>query len=159
MRALLLAGVVAVSGCAASVNVREVARSQYCNTPGPAARVQLLRGGAAVATWLGERGIALAGAEPQADADYAVVETGMRPTGGYAVEVAEQATRRGERIVLRVTFVAPEPGSLQTQALSSPCALVQLPPGRHAVVEVRDPAGKAVASSDAPPKAEPGPTQ
>ncbi|MGQ0586237.1 MAG: protease complex subunit PrcB family protein [Gammaproteobacteria bacterium] len=158
MKPALLACVVAVAGCAARIEVRELASSQYCNTPGPAARVHLLRGAAAVAAWYTERGIALAGAEPRADADFAVVEAGMRPTGGYGIEVAEQATQRGERIVLDVTFFGPEPGSLQTQALSSPCALVQLPPGRHIVVEVRTTAGTVVAASAAPPAPVPGVT-
>ncbi|MGH8441756.1 MAG: protease complex subunit PrcB family protein [Nevskiaceae bacterium] len=159
MRPALMLCAAALAGCATRIDVREVASSQYCDTPGAASRVQLLHGAAAVTAWLSERGIALAGSEPQEGVDYAVVEAGMRPTGGYGVTVAEQATQRGERVVLQATFSGPAPGSLQTQALSSPCALVQLPPGRHSVVEVRDARGKAVASSDAPPVPQPGPKQ
>lgn len=158
--AVLLALVMA--GCAtllrgAQIDVREVGRSMYCNTPGEAAQAVLLSGPEAVMDWQATRGVVLAGPESLAKATYAVVENGMRPTGGYSLAVSRSALLRGEKAVLQATFFSPAPGSLRTQALSSPCVLVQLPAGRYATVEVRDPAGNTIADSSrpAPPPAPP----
>jgi len=156
--ALLLAG--ALAGCCclsareASLEVREVARSGYCNTPGDAPRVQLLAGAQAVMDWQRARGTALAAAEQLAPATYAVVEHGARSTGGYGITVTRGEVR-GELAVLQVTFVAPAPGAMTTQALSAPCVLVQLPPGSYAGVEVRDAAGalRATGNFTSPPAA------
>lgn len=158
--AVLLALVMA--GCAtflrgAQIEVREVGRSLYCNTPGDATQALLLPGPEAVVDWQTTRGVVLGGPESLTQATYAVVENGMRPTGGYSLAVSRAALLRGEKVVLQATFFAPAPGSLRTQALSSPCVLVQLPAGRYAAVEVRDPGGNTVADSSrpAPPPAEP----
>lgn len=151
--AVLLA--LAASGCAtllrgASIEVREVGRSLYCNTPGETAQALLLSGAEAVIDWQTTRGVVLAGPESLSNATYAVVENGLRPTGGYSLAVSRSALLRGEKVVLQATFFSPAPGSLRTQALSSPCVLVQLPAGRYAAVEVRDPAGNTVADSSRP---------
>lgn len=159
--AVLLA--LAVAGCAtllrgAQIEVREVGRSLYCGTPGEATRALLLPGPEAVIDWQATRGVVLAGPESLSKATYAVVENGMRPTGGYSLAVSRSALLRGEKVVLQATFFSPAAGSLRTQALSSPCVLVQLPAGRYAAVEVRDPAGNTVADSSRPappPAAEP----
>ena len=138
------------------IEVREVARSLYCNSGDEDARVTLLAGPQAVLDWQAGRNLALAGGESLAQAPYALVEMGLRPTGGYGLAVARAAELRGETVVLSATFVSPAPGSLRTQALSSPCVLVQLPPGRYAAVEVRDPTGEIRASSDRPEPPPPG---
>lgn len=145
----------AVAGCAtflrgAQIEVREVGRSLYCNSPGETPQVLLLGGPEAVIEWQTARGVVLAGPESLSQATYAVVENGMRPTGGYSLAVSRSALLRGEKAVLQATFFSPAPGSLRTQALSSPCVLVQLPAGRYAAVEVRDPAGNTVADSSRP---------
>lgn len=134
------------------VEVREVARSLYCNTPGDAAQAQLLNGAQAVVDWQSARGIALAGSESLAQAPYAVIEMGARPTGGYGLAVARAAKLRGEQLTVQATFVSPAPGSLRTQALSSPCVLLQLPAGRYSTIEVQDPAGavRATGTHDMP---------
>lgn len=165
MKAALLLPIAALAGCAgaadlfssrAPIQVREVARSLYCNSPAEDTQARLLPDAQAVLDWQAARGISLAGAESLAQATYALVEMGLRPTGGYSLAVASAAELRGERAVLRATFFSPAPGSLRTQALSSPCVLVQLPPGRYAEVEVRDPAGAVRASGGlAPPAAAP----
>jgi hypothetical protein len=149
----------ALAGCAmpemfargTPIEVREVGRSLYCNTPSESPQVLLLRDPQAVLDWQTGRGITLAGGEALAQTTYAVVEMGGRPTGGYGVAVARTATLRDEDVTLSATFVSPAPGSIRTQALSSPCVLVQLPRGRYARVEVVDQSGEVRARSDAPP--------
>lgn len=167
MRAALLVPVLALAGCAgaadlfssrAPIQVREVARSLYCNSSAEDVQARLLPDAQAVLDWQAARGITLAGAESLAQAPYALIEMGLRPTGGYSLAVASAAELRGERVVLRATFFSPAPGSLRTQALSSPCVLVQLPAGRYAAVEVQDPAGTVRAAGGLgppPPSQEP----
>ena len=166
MRAALLAP--ALAGCClaqgaardVSLDVREVAHSAYCNTAGDAPAVLLLDGPQAVMNWQREHSVALAEAEPLAPAPYAIVEHGARRTGGYGVTVARPAALRGGQLVLQATFSAPPPGAMTTQALSSPCVLVQLPPGRYTGVEVRDAAGALRASgSFTPPQRTPEPSR
>lgn len=148
-----------VAGCAmpklfaggTAIEVREVGRSLYCNTPSDAPQVMLLPDPQAVLDWQAARGITLAGGEALAQTAFAVVEMGGRPTGGYGVAVARAATLRDQAVTLSATFVSPAPGSIRTQALSSPCVLVQLPRGRYARVEVEDQTGEVRARSDAPP--------
>lgn len=132
----------------ADIEVREVGRSLYCNTPGDAARAVLLEGPQAVREWQAARGVTLGGA-PLAQAPYAIVEMGTRPTGGYGLAVSRAAELRGDLLVLQATFVSPAPGAIRTQAVSSPCALVQLPPGRYGAIEVYDQTGE-VRATDAP---------
>lgn len=161
MKAALLAPVVALAGCAgaadlfasrAAIQVREVARSLYCGSAAEDVQARLLPDAQAVLDWQAARGVVLAGAESLAQAPYALIEMGLRPTGGYSLAVASTAELRGERVVLQATFFSPAAGSLRTQALSSPCVLVQLPAGRYATVEVRDPAGAVRATGGlAPP--------
>jgi len=147
----------------AKIEVREIARSLYCNTPGDDAQVVLLPGAQAVVDWQTARGVTLAGSESLTQSPYALVETGVRPTGGYSLAVARSAVLRGELVILQATFFTPAPGSLRTQALSSPCVLVQLPPGRYTTVEVQDPAGATRATGGLPvepePAAPPAPAQ
>ncbi|HUR39934.1 MAG TPA: protease complex subunit PrcB family protein [Verrucomicrobiae bacterium] len=155
---LLIAGAT-LAGCGATrdlfaretpIEVREVGRSLYCNTPGETVHVTLLADAQAVADWQAARGIVLAGGESLSQAPHAVVEMGARPTGGYGIAVARGAALRGEVVVLAATFVSPPPGSIRTQALSSPCVLVQLPRGRYTEVEVRDPSGELRARGGRP---------
>lgn len=160
--ALLLPPLALAAGCSlsgrlfqshAAIEVREVGRSLYCNTDGDAARVTLLADAQAVLDWQAARKLTLAGSESLAQAPYALVEMGMRPTGGYGVAVARAAELRDDTVVLSATFVSPPAASIRTQALSSPCVLVQLPRGRYAAVEVQDQMGERRASSVEPPVA------
>lgn len=136
------------------IEVREVGRSLYCNGASEAPGVVLLADPQEVLDWQAARNITLAGSESLAHTAYAVVEMGTRPTGGYGIAVARSAELRDDRVVLSATFVSPPPGSIRTQALSSPCVLVQLPRGRYATVEVRDQTGAVRASSGNTPPAE-----
>ncbi len=139
--AATLAGCCFVQERPASIEVREVARGGYCNTPGEASRARLLSGAKAVAHWQALRGASLGADALAPDATFVIVEHGMRSTGGYGLLVSPAATLRGEVVVLRATFSGPPPGAMTTQALSSPCVLVQLPGGRYTGVEVQDAAG------------------
>ena len=161
MRAATLLCALVLSGCGfqpakvfssyAQIEVREVARSQYCNTPGEATRVALLAGAQAVLDWQAARGVTLAGPESLTQTSYALIETGTRPTGGYSLAVTRSAVLRGPLVILNATFFSPSAGAMRTQAISSPCVLVQLPAGRYASVEVQDPSGAMRARSDRPP--------
>lgn len=150
--AVLLAA--ALAGCGITrlfsggeqIAVREVGRSLYCGTATEAAQAALLPDLDAVLEWQSARGVTLAPPEALARAPYAIVEMGVRPTGGYGIAVSRAAVLRGESLVLRATFVSPAPGTIRTQALSTPCALVQLPPGRYLTLEVEDQNGVVRAS-------------
>lgn len=152
----------ALSGCGfqpakvfssyAQIEVREVARSQYCNTPGEETRVVLLAGAQAVLDWQAARAVTLAGPETLTQTSYALIETGTRPTGGYSLAVARSAVLRGPLVILNATFFSPAAGAMRTQAITSPCVLVQLPAGRYTSVEVQDPSGTTRARSDRPPE-------
>ena len=164
MRAAGLLLALPLAACAggpagAPIEVREVARHTYCQTPGDVVQVALLPDAQAVLDWQRGRGIELASAEALARVPYALVEMGLRPTGGYGLAPAPRAQLRDGIAVLEVTFSTPAPGSLRTQALSSPCVLVQLPPGRYAGVEVRDGSGALRASSSALPPPAGGPVR
>jgi hypothetical protein len=169
-RLLVLVMALAASGCgfraerlfatAVDIEVRESGRSLYCNTPGENARAQLLPDASAVMEWQSARGISLVAPESLIQAPHALIEMGMRPTGGYGIAVARQAVMKGDVVILNATFVSPAPGSMRTQALSTPCVIVQLPPGRYATVEVQDQTGEVRATGGlepASPAAEPAP--
>lgn len=164
MRALLLVLTAALAGCGfkteklfssySRIEVREVGRSLYCNSPAEQAQAVLLDTPQAVLDWQAARGVTLAGGESLAQAPHAIVEMGTRPTGGYGLAVSRAAVLRGDLLILQATFVSPAPGSIRTQALSSPCALVRLPPGRYDGIEVQDPTG-AVRATGGRPEARP----
>lgn len=136
------------------IEVREVGRSLYCNSATEQARAALLDTPQAVLDWQAARGVTLAGGESLAQAPHAIVEMGTRPTGGYGLAVSRAAMLRGDLLILQATFVSPAPGSIRTQALSSPCALVRLPPGRYGAIEVQDQTG-AVRATGGRPEATP----
>jgi hypothetical protein len=147
---LLLAAVAAALGACAGapfggggtpVEVQEIGRSLYCNSATDQTTAAFLPDPPAVLDWQAARGITLAAADALVPATYVLVEMGTRPTGGYGIAVARGAELRGEALMLNATFIAPAPGAILTQAVSSPCALVRLPPGRYATVDVRDETG------------------
>jgi len=141
----------------ADIEVREIGRSLYCNSGDDQPRVTLLEGPQSVLDWQTTRGITLAGGESLSQTSYALVELGARPTGGYGLAVARAAVLRGEVAILSATFLSPPAGSMRTQALSSPCALVQLPRGRYTRVDVEDQTGTVRASGGKPEPPAPAP--
>lgn len=130
----------------ANIEVREVGRSLQCNGAGQGPAVAILPDLQAVMAWQAARGVQLAPPESLLQAPHAVVEMGLKPTGGHGLAVARAAVLRGELLLLQATFVAPAPGAIVTQATSSPCVLVELPAGRYSSAEVKDQAGQIRAS-------------
>lgn len=65
---------------------------------------------------------------------------GQRPTGGYGVRVTG-ASSQGGVLTLTVAVTAPGPGSLTTQALTSPWTIVRVP-GSYREVRVLDAGGR-----------------
>lgn len=139
------------------IEVQEVARSLQCNTAGKESRVELFTSTAAVRAWAEPRGLRLP--EVLAEAPHVVVELGQRNTTGYGLAISRSAVLRGGLLILKGTFISPAPGRVVAQALSSPCVLVQLPPGRYSAVEVQDPAGAVRISGPAESAAERPTTQ
>lgn len=123
----------------ADIEVQEVARSLQCNSAGKDSRIELFTATAAIRGWADRRGVALP--DVLAEAPHVVVELGQRSTTGYGLAVSRSAVLRGGLLILKGTFISPAPGRVVAQALTSPCVLVQLPPGRYSAVEVQDPTG------------------
>jgi len=148
-RVLLLCAAVLGAGCGfkaekifasySDIEVQEVARSLQCGTANSQPRVQLFAGPGSARAWAATRTVALP--EVLAETPHVVVELGQRASGGYGLAISRSAVLRGGLLILRGTFISPAPGRVVTQALTSPCVLVQLPPGRYSAIEVQDPAG------------------
>ena len=134
--------------------VREVGRSLYCKTTGIAPQVQLLNDAAAAWAWQEARGLSLSGPESLANTPHAIIEMGAKPTGGFGLAVSRAAELRDERVILSAIFFNPDGSGMVTQALTSPCVLVELPAGRYSEIEVRDVSGAVRATGTA---AEPTP--
>lgn len=132
-----------------SLEVREVARSLQCNSGAADSAAYLFADAAGVQAWQAQRALSLAAPEVLADTPYALIEMGQRPTGGYGLAVSRAAVLRGELLILSATFVSPGPDGYVSQALTSPCVLVRLPPGRYSSVEVQDQAGAVRATGKA----------
>lgn len=56
-----------------------------------------------------------------------LVGLGQKPTGGYGVTL-ESSVIAGDTLQLRVSVRRPAPGSLVTQALTTPCAVIAISP-------------------------------
>ena len=56
---------------------------------------------------------------------FIAVFAGMQRTGGYAVRV-DRIERDRERLVVRASFVAPSPGAITIQVITSPAQLVSI---------------------------------
>jgi len=79
------------------------------------------------------------------------VEMGQKPSGGFALGLREQETRvENNTLRLALNWIEPDPGSLVTQALTSPCLLVAVPRGDYARVEAVDQEGQIRASTGYP---------
>lgn len=123
------------------LEVREVSRSLQCNTPSADTAAYLFGNAAEVQAWQADRALQLVAADALEDAPHAMIELGERMTGGYGLAVSRAAVLRGELLILSATFVSPGPDRFVTQALTSPCVLVRLPPGRYSTIEVQDQTG------------------
>jgi hypothetical protein len=57
---------------------------------------------------------------------YVIAALGMRPTGGYRIEI-QRIHRRGHTVVVYAKEQAPPPGSLVTQVITYPVTVVSIP--------------------------------
>jgi hypothetical protein len=144
-----------VIGGNGTVYVSEVRRATVCNSTSGAAAVTMLGDREALKAWQEAHHVDLIGDAPLAPGPYVLVEHGARNTGGYAVVVSRKAFVSDGVLYLNASFLAPIGDTLRAEMLTSPCALIAVPAGNYAVVELRDPQGRRRASSNAPPLATP----
>ncbi|MDP3295799.1 MAG: hypothetical protein Q8M37_13830 [Nevskia sp.] len=136
------------------VEVSEIRRFGNCVTNGEAAAVTLLANEAALQAWQTARGIDLIAAASGGllpPGPFAVVEHGSRATGGYGLLISRRAYQDGHNLRLTASFLSPPrigpgadsgAGEVRRNIATSPCVLVQLPPGNYDRVSVVDPSGK-----------------
>src|SRR5882672_9210779 len=75
-----------------SIEVSEVRQLVSCNSDGPQARLYLLADREAVRAWQREHKVDLVGVDPlPAAGAYALVEMGVRMSGGYGLAISRQA--------------------------------------------------------------------
>ena len=130
------------------IEVGDVRRSQQCGTQDAAAHIRLLPDVAALKTWEQSREVTLSAGEPALPrGPFALVELGRRGTAGYGVAVSRHASRHGEVLTLKGTFIAPPPGRELAQVDSAPCVLVSLPPRDYQAIEIVDQTGEVRATS------------
>ena len=133
-----------------SIEVSEVRRLVSCNSDGPQARLSLLADREAVRAWQRSHNVDLVGVDPLPEAGaYALVEMGVRMSGGYGLAISRQARLNDGVVSLSVSLFSPDAGQAAVQMVTSPCVLVVLPQGSYHGVELRDPAGGLLAKADA----------
>lgn len=72
-----------------------------------------------------------------------LIRMGQRPTGGYGIELAEpQARLANGTALIRLRWIEPAPGTVSTQALTSPCLVIELPKGAYRKIVITDDSGK-----------------
>lgn len=126
----------------ATVKVGEVGRAAECGARTADPTVQLFANADAVRAWQAQSGVELLGTQAMLPGAYALVGLGQRSSGGYGLVIGPQAEVEDGLIRLHGTFFAPGADEMTTQALTSPCVLVHLPPGDWHGVEVYDQSGK-----------------
>lgn len=76
-----------------------------------------------------------------------LVSMGQQRTGGYAIGIPKHALQLvGRTAILTVDWQTPKPGMLQTQALTSPCAIIQVPLDNYDDLRVETQQGKPIGS-------------
>lgn len=142
---LTIPGLNRLPGADDDVEVSEIRRVASCAGQGDAAAITLLADEAAVRGWQSARGIDLIAAAPGSalpPGPFAVVEHGVRNTGGYGLLVSRHAYQDGRNLRLTASFLSPRTGEVRSEALSNPCVLVKLPAGNYDRVSLVDPSGK-----------------
>ncbi|WP_221038852.1 protease complex subunit PrcB family protein [Gelria sp. Kuro-4] len=66
------------------------------------------------------------------DQTYLLVTRGMKPTGGYGVDI-ESVVDTGDEIVVKVKYRNPAPGAAVTQVITYPCVLAAIPKAERPV--------------------------
>lgn len=142
---LPIPGLNRLPGADDDVEVSEIRRLASCAGQGDAAAITLLADEAAVRGWQSTRGVDLIAAPPGGalpPGPFAVVEHGLRNTGGYGLLISSRAYQDGRNLRLTASFLSPHTGEVRSEALSNPCVLVKLPAGNYDRVSLVDPSGK-----------------
>ena len=152
---LLMGGAMAMAAC--SNDTMQISdkplfvlhSSSQCATPTTEPSATWLNNHAAVADFyarLDHQQIGLERRLPAIDFDEAgvlLIEMGRRTTGGYALALAEPSIELdGKTASITLNWQEPVPGSIVTQALSSPCLLIQVPRGEYTMIHLLDQSGK-----------------
>ncbi|MFZ0727831.1 MAG: protease complex subunit PrcB family protein [Desulfobacterales bacterium] len=127
--------------------LRVLYQDALCGGSGPAAAQ--VTGPEHLTRIISEAGEAVIGRPPKAPAvDFAadnvvLIRMGQQPTGGYGIELAEpQARLENGAAMIRLRWIEPVPGTVSTQALTSPCLIVELPKGTYRKIVITDESGK-----------------
>ncbi len=146
----MLGGVIPQDGDPA--HVLEIRRLAVCNSDGPQTRLTLLSDREAVRAWQHAHNVDLVGIDPLPTAGpYVLVEMGVRMSAGFGVAVSREASVSGGTMRINASLITPDPGQPAAEMVTSPCALIALPPGSYRAAELRDPAGRVLARADAAP--------
>lgn len=129
------------------VEVRELARSTQCGTPDQKSAVTVFADAAEFRKWQEQRAIKLIDSDAMPAGPYALVEMGVRATGGFGVAISRKAGVRRDLVVLKGTFIGPSADMALAQVETSPCVLVGLPSGFYRGVVVFNQAGDIQATS------------
>jgi hypothetical protein len=80
-----------------------------------------------------------------------LIHMGRRPTGGYAIALAEPVGRvTGDTLSVTVDWITPEADRATVQMITAPCLLLKLPRGRYRSIEVSDSQGRVRAVATLP---------
>lgn len=137
---LLTAGCNAAGG--ETINLRSVYQNQYCASQAPGI---FLLNKEDFSQLAGSRGLAdRLGAAPStipevADTEQLIlISLGEKPSGGYAVALAARKAAAADGILeLPLKVQQPEPGSVQTQQITSPCLVVAVSQSGYHTVRSR----------------------
>jgi hypothetical protein len=132
------------------VHVAEVRQGAVCNSDGPLPHLSLLADADAVRAWQHAHNVDLIGADPlPSPGPFALVEMGVRLSAGYGIAVSRQAEVRNGVLRLSASLLTPPAGQPAAQVVTSPCALVALPPRAYRAAELYDPSGSLLGRADA----------
>ncbi|HDP88491.1 MAG TPA: protease complex subunit PrcB family protein [Thioalkalivibrio sp.] len=152
MRALLgLGSLFIVTGCTnmPSTDITVLHRATHCaSTEAQPSATWVGDGDTLTATHARLTGQQLGARPPLPAVDFEqagvlLLEMGQRPTGGYAVALAEPVIAVDDGIAtVTVNWQEPAPGAIATQALTSPCLLLEIPRGDYTSIRVVDQDGR-----------------
>lgn len=146
----LMAALVGLTGCAATdnflsglgdpdlVEVREVRRALACGSTTDKVLLTLMNGPTEYTQWEAQRGAHLYGDAVLPGGQYLLVEMGRRGFEGFGMAVSSVARRKGDKLVLRATFIEPAAGIAPSGEAVSPCSLIKLPDMAFASIELID---------------------
>lgn len=131
------------------VNMLELRRALVCGTPTEAAVVRYFDSVEALTQWDSADTLQLGRLDLPTDKDFLLIEQGERKTGGYSLELNENADVDADG-VLSLTGEWLEPGQdrMVTQIITSLCVLVAIKPAEYTKVVISDKNGTFRAATD-----------